>query len=383
MFLPILYKKTNTGAIQFWEISSFDNGEGHGGIKTTYGQVGTLNPQVTIDIIKEGKNKGKKTETTPVEQAHKEAKQQWDKKIKKGYVEDLDRAKLGETDSYRPKPMLAEEFQDYKEKVQYPVYTQPKLDGIRCLANLEESVELYTREGNLITSVPHIVKQLKLLKDLIAKNQDIKFDGELYSHSYSSDFDTIKSIVKREKSLHEDYMTMEYHIYDIVMEDAPFANRKLFLDAIQVMISKQALNLPNIKFVVTDKAGSEEDLEKLFENYLESDYEGLMVRWDSGYQHKRTKHLLKYKIFDENEFEIIDILEGRGNLMGHAGRIVCKTKDGRDTFGVKKKGKRADLKEMFENKEKYIGKLLTVKHFKYTPDGKPRFPSAKTVRDYD
>jgi DNA ligase-1 len=345
---------------------------------------------VTVDIIKEGKNKGKKTETTPVEQAHKEAKQQWDKKVKKGYVEDLDRAKLGETDSYRPKPMLAEEFQDYRDIVQYPVFTQPKLDGIRCQASYEESVELYTREGNPIISVPHIVEQLQTLWKAILKHSlypqvvpIIKFDGELYNHIYSSDFDMIKSIVKREKSLHDEYKTMEYHIYDVVLDSASFADRRRFLDTIETLVSEERLDIPNIKFVLTDVASSEKELEVLFEEYLEKDYEGLMVRWDNGYQHKRTKYLLKYKIFDENEFEIVDILEGRGNLMGHAGRIVCKTKDSKDTFGAKKKGKRADLKEMFENKEKYIGKLLTVKHFKYTPDGKPRFPSAKTVRDYE
>lgn len=50
---PTLYKKTSTGAIQFWTISTKGND-----IVTEYGQVGTDSPQITVDTIKEGKNAG-------------------------------------------------------------------------------------------------------------------------------------------------------------------------------------------------------------------------------------------------------------------------------------------------------------------------------------
>ena len=42
-----------------------------------------------------------------------------------------------------------------------------------------------------------------------------------------------------------------------------------------------------------------------------------------------------------------------------------------------------ECKEMLENKDKYIGKLASVKYFGYTNDGKLRFPIFKSVRNYE
>ncbi len=63
MLLPTLYSKTNTGAIQFWQVS-VEQDQGFGIVCTVYGQEGTDSPQTTIDIINKGKNIGKINETT-------------------------------------------------------------------------------------------------------------------------------------------------------------------------------------------------------------------------------------------------------------------------------------------------------------------------------
>src|SRR5271170_2967006 len=89
-----LYKKTSTGAIQGWTISVDDTQ-----IITEYGQVGTENPQTTTDVIREGKNIGKRNETTAAEQALLEAQAKWEKQKKRGYVESMDAAQAGETDA--------------------------------------------------------------------------------------------------------------------------------------------------------------------------------------------------------------------------------------------------------------------------------------------
>ena len=65
---PRLFKKTNTGAVQMWDISAND-----GSIITEYGQVdGKI--QTTVDVIAKGKNIGRHGETTRYEQAEIEAK---------------------------------------------------------------------------------------------------------------------------------------------------------------------------------------------------------------------------------------------------------------------------------------------------------------------
>lgn len=131
MKLPTLYKLTQTGAIQLWEIRTEDNL-----IITEFGQLdGKI--QTTVDTIKEGKNVGKVNETTAVQQAEAEAKATWTKKLKKGYVESVEAAQQKETSdvieggvfpmlapskSYPTDPNLA-------KKIVYPAYIQPKLDG--------------------------------------------------------------------------------------------------------------------------------------------------------------------------------------------------------------------------------------------------------------
>ena len=87
----------------------------------------------------------------------------------------------------------------------------------------------------------------------------------------------------------------------------------------------------------------------------------------------------KYKEFMEEEFKIIGFHEGTGDEKG----IViweCETPD-KKQFSVRPKGTREIRKELYDNGDKYIGKLLTVIFQEYTNDGIPRFPVGKSIRD--
>jgi len=125
--LPILYKKTNTNAIQYWKInvSGQDSCQAVGIITVEYGQLNTSSPQITRDTVMEGKNEGKKNETTPLQQALKEAKSKWIKQKKKGYIESLEHAQLGSTDAVITggiNPMLAQKFSEQNHKINYPCF---------------------------------------------------------------------------------------------------------------------------------------------------------------------------------------------------------------------------------------------------------------------
>ncbi len=65
----------------------------------------------------------------------------------------------------------------------WPVICQPKLDGLRCKAEISTSgqVFLVSSEENPFFSVPHIVRSLRDRKDLWGKT----LDGELYSKKLS------------------------------------------------------------------------------------------------------------------------------------------------------------------------------------------------------
>jgi len=402
MVLPTLYKKGSTGAIQFWTIvvaqaceCEFDNNDkeipkyydiaGHsdadnigyaGRIKTFYGQVGTESPQTTVDTIFEGKNTGKSNQTTPYEQAQAEAKARWEKKKKYGYVNSLEAAEKGELDALIEGgivPMLAHTFEKQGKKIKYPCYVQPKLDGLRCIAILENGIcTLWSRTRKPITSCPHIIAEIE-------KNfkEDIVLDGELYNHDLKKDFEKIVSAVRKETP-EEGYLNVQYHIYDLV-NNSSFDNRTLWLA--KKFASMKTPNFKYLKLVETHMVEDETQVPDWFLEFSELGYEGAMLRnAASPYVNKRSSDLIKVKEMQDDEFEIVSIEEGRGKLQGHVGAFVCVNDDGQE-FKAKLKGDTEKLKTYFENHSLWKGKKLTVQFQDLTSYGIPRFPVGLRIRE--
>ena len=371
MQLPILYSKTNTGAIQFWQVESYQSEDQRVFVQTTFGQLGGAK-QIACDEIKKGKNIGKVNETTPLEQAHIKAKQLWDKKIKDNYQEDLEAVKNGHSDLPSIDPMLAAKYPENKHKVKFPCLTQPKLDGIRNILILQDNkAKMYSRTRKEIITLPHIIKEVEeYFKEF---SGTIIFDGELYNQELKEDFNEIISLIKRDE-IHPEHTKIQYHIYDIASHTGTTSERQRYLDFLF-----EGREFQYLKRVQTEVVNSEEEIEDKLNLFLSQGYEGVMVRTEGKYENKRSKSLLKYKVFQDDEFEIIGVKEGTGKLMGHAGSFVCKTKDG-VVFNAKLKGKLDNLKEYFENIDKYIGKMLTVRYFGYTIDGSLRFPVGERIR---
>lgn len=84
-FLPTLYKKAANNKTFVWRVSVEPARKKTNAIMTIH--YGVLGGEIRQDakVIDEGKNKGKKNETTPHEQARLEAKSRWEKQLKIGY----------------------------------------------------------------------------------------------------------------------------------------------------------------------------------------------------------------------------------------------------------------------------------------------------------
>ena len=381
MKLPVLYKKTSTGAIQYWKIWTEKSNQGfkmYPCIVTEYGQLGTDSPQITYDHIKEGKNVGRKNETSATEQADAEAQAKWEKQKKKGYVENVDDAhdeRVDEIIEGGVVPMLAQKFSDHSKKIKYPVFIQPKLDGIRCIAVLKKGkCTLWSRTRKRIKSCPHIVAEIE--KRFV---DDIILDGELYNHQYKTNFEQIVSLVRQDKKPDPRCTEVQYHVYDLV-NDQTFENRFKTL--------RNAFTIGNPEFqylrLVTTVTGSEDDVSVYFANFKDRGYEGAMLRnADSFYVNKRSYDLQKVKEFDDGEFDIVGIEEGRGKLAGHVGAFICRTDDERQ-FSAKMSGDTDKLRDYFEDHSLWEGKKLTVQYQGLTgAEGVPRFPVGVAIRDYE
>lgn len=353
-----LYKKDSKGKVREWRMEV--EGDSY---RTVSGLA--AGQQVTSAWKKANpKNVGRSNATTGVEQALAEVGAQYMKRMEREYhdhVDNIDAARFF-------KPMLASKWEDFIKKPKLPVYFQPKLDGIRCIANRDG---LFSRQGKQFFSMPHIEESLKPFFDTYP---DAVLDGELYNHDLKDDFNEIVSIVKKSKPSADDLLKSkemaQYHVYDFPSVDGSFIDRYDALDAVQC---------DYIHKVYTIECKNEFDCNLAYGEAMAAGFEGGIYRKDEEYQQKRSKFLIKRKEFEDKEFRILRVEEGQGNWAGYAKRVVfVNDLDGREV-GAGLKGNQEYCKKVLEEADQYISGEVTVQFFTRTPDGVPRFPIAKAL----
>lgn len=265
------------------------------------------------------------------------------------------------------KPMLAQKLQDVP--ITYPVYSSPKLDGIRAIIT---SNSITSRQGKPILSVPHLLENLS---GFFEEFPDVILDGEIYSHRLSDNFEKLISLARKTKPTSQDLLDskecLEFHCYDVCLPNQ-YETRYEFLtnnlkDKYESVVAVSAELVNNVL-----------ELETKLAEYLEDGYEGQMIRTLlGGYENKRSKTLLKNKEFEDAEFEIVEVLEGVGNWKNYAKAVVIRLEDG-TTQQSGMKGTFELAKELLETKDSLIGTQVTVRFQNRTSDNKLRFPVVQT-----
>jgi len=366
--LASLYKRDTKGKLRIWTVEYGFDSDDVAGTRTIAGLID--GQKVTSEWnLSIAKNVGKANGTTAKTQAISEAQSSWDQKADKEYFENID-----DVDSYELfKPMLAN---DFTKKPVTSGYTQPKLDGIRCLVNKHG---MNSRSGKPINSCPHIAEALE---NFVKDYPNITLDGELYNHELKSDFQKIVSLVRKVKcrpeEIAESAELVEYHIYDMFdadNPDMPFIDRMAFLVKHLPVEGNYLDGLGKIVIVETAKTDTTADIDKMYGEYTEAGYEGQMVRQNSAYECKRSKNLLKRKEFITEEFKVVSVEEGNGNWSGYAKRFNLQLSNGTQ-FSSGIRGSQAKLKELL-NAE--TPNWATCRYFELSNDGIPRFP---VVIDY-
>jgi ATP-dependent DNA ligase len=164
---------------------------------------------------------------------------------------------------------------------------------------------------------------------------------------------------------------LQFHVFDYFDLNnlgEPFETRIEHLE----MFSKL------VKIVPTFKVESKKSVQEWHDKFAAQGHEGIMIRhMKSAYSlNARSSHLLKYKAFQTAEYTITGATEGKGP---DAGTVIWEC----GSFHVRPKGTREQRAQWFRNKNKYIGKKLTVQFQNLTTDGIPRFPVGIAIRDYE
>lgn len=365
---PILYKQDSTGSLRQWQMEL--NNEQY---RTISGQVG--GQLVTSEwTTATPKNVGASNQRSAAVQAQSEVDSAYKKKQKEGYRRTKEEAATGVRNFFEP--MLAKKYEDYiddlpwapRAKKSLLAYAQPKLDGIRCLY---VNGQLQTRKGEPIPACTHILEALKNVPP------DVVLDGELYNHDLKDNFNEIASLVRKTKNISDSdraliKSTIQYWVYDSFY---PKESELLFGERVPRTsgIVHQFTDSRFTREVSTQQIASQAELDRHYEDVLSNGFEGQMVRLNGAYQNKRSINLLKRKEFQDEEFVILDVLEGLGNRSGMAGALLLQLEDGR-TFQSGIKGGRDHYRYLLSKRDQFIGKHATIRYFHRTPDGIPRFP---------
>ena len=286
----------------------------------------------------------------------------------------------------RKKPMLAYPVSTKPIDYNKPIFIQPKLDGVRCVIQLDHEanergefpIVAYSRTGKEWKNIDHILEELYPFFD---KHPNIILDGELYNHDLKNDFEKIISLVRKTKPTDEHRLEskemVQFHCYDIIDEKLPFHERWWF-------IRENILNTQCIKAVKTKVINSEILIKKYHKINLQDGYEGSIVRTNDSYQCKRSHNLRKFKDFSDAEAYIVGYEEGKGKRVGTLGKFIMQDEDG-NKFGCPpgKGYNYQDMREMLKDIHKYMGQTATFTYFERTKAGSYRHPLFKAIRNYE
>jgi len=381
---PTLYNKAKCGKIQVWKIWVEDREDGIGVIHTERGYQDGKMTKGTKEITK-GKNIGKANATTPFQQAVAEAQSTHTKKMKKDqYVEDpgvLENRVV-------KKPMLAQTFgfegknANRKKGIVFPCEAQPKIDGIRCMTDVNE---MQSRNNTQYTNYKKIHEECKDLIVLLATEgssiEKIIIDGELFTSEIP--FEELNGVINKKTPIPKMDL-VEYHIFDYVDLSQPNLTFKERSEKLQVIFVGYPTKFSKLRLVETVECKTPETAKALHAAYTRQGYEGLILRNSkSVYQmDKRSYDLQKYKEFSDEEFKIVSFEEGTGQDKGTV-VWICET-DGGTEFSVRPKGDYEFRANQLKEAPKIIasGAKLTVTFQGTFPNGVPRFGVGKSLR-YD
>ncbi len=327
---------------------------------------------------------------------------QFQQALIKGRADHIKRSELGGNKKTNDKmyfPMLAKPWKDAAKHIVYPVFVQPKLDGVRCISYItgkDGDVVFYSRTKKIFPRLEYLANILRhLLVSLYddENNQSIYLDGELYRHG-----DNLQDISGRSRRENKETKNKnEYHLYDCFYPtemDTPFVDRYLQLEELFSAVDRKSSKY--LKLVQTNEAKNKNEVNKLYDKHLKNGYEGVILRNKHG-EYKanakskssgqRSNDLIKMKPKFTDEYKIIGYTSGKRGKDANAIIWICETKEG-NQFNVTPKDITYEERESLfaeaeKNFEQFRGKMLTVEYEDLSNDNIPQRAKALVIRDYE
>ena len=303
-----------------------------------------------------------------------------DKIINKAISDHIPEFSVALADKYNP------DIVDWKDGW----YVSRKIDGARCIAIVDSNGDatFYSRTGKSFETLDIVRGGIKSLGV-----SNVVFDGELclVDEDGNEDF---QGIMKQLKKKDHTIPNPSYKIFDLITHDEFYSKKGEYNRPYSIrfadLIGTMKLNeCPCLTVLDQDKIKDDDHFAEWVSKSTKQKWEGLMLRADEPYKGKRSKDLLKYKSFFDDEYQVVNaemgpfryVLNGKEHeetmlscvMITHKGNTV-RVGSG---FSIEQR------QEFYRRPENILGKIITVQYFEETKnqDGNLslRFPTFKIL----
>lgn len=325
-----------------------------------------------VDVLA-GKNIGKSNETSAFEQAVREATSATERIMRKRDVDAaVDPEAENDTKPLVPAMLLKKNLQDADE-VEYPIYMQPKLDGVRCTVtafaeemaprlrskkNAPEAIDRAREAGFVAYSRQFIIYpvwHLKVLLGFLKAHPNLYIDGELMAYDDRGEtlpLQTIMGTALKKSKAHLTKLRV-FDVFDYTQLQLGFEERRANLELLQDYLDagdedsgessesesdtesstdssaetstdssesseseSESEELPLVAIVETRLVKSKQRARALHERNLKEGYEGSIFRTtDSAYVPSYNEHrsmtTIKWKPVHRMELQVVGFDSGK------------------------------------------------------------------------
>jgi DNA ligase 1 len=269
---------------------------------------------------------------------------------------------------------LAQKFEEKRLAGKDQVGVDPKLDGIRCFAIVENGVTLlYARSGKLITNFDDTIgRELSRLGDGC-------YDGEIMGKDF---IDLMRQAYRKENvNTSNTYLALfdflpleEWNTRAAVTS---CQDRYTILDE-RLRAAKATEHLRLVpRYIVVAECDA---IEAMHAEFVKQGYEGAMVKdLDAPYKFGRGPEVMKLKAFHDVDLKIRQLIEGTGKHSGKLGSVLVSYHGVDVQVGS---GFSDDLREtIWSDPDSFVGRVIEVRYQEVTPDGSLRFPTFVCFRN--
>lgn len=287
--------------------------------------------------------------------------------------------------------VLAKNYKDHSKKVEDGKWKiSTKIDGCRCIAiKSNNTFKFFSRQGKPFLTLDNLIQPLL---DQTKGIDDIIFDGEvcLVDSNGKEDF---QGIMKQIKKKDHTIPNPKFKIFDVLTKDEFYLCGGTYTFEERYNKLKEIITDCDTLDVLEQHDFNEESFAILQEKVKEEGWEGLMLRRaDVPYKNKRTDHLLKVKSFLDDEYKVLETINGPFAYTEKG--TGQKEEEMMTAVIVEHKGYKVQVgsgwsidqrREYFKNPSDIIGKTINIQYFEETKNKNGgislRFPTVKHVYD--